>query len=238
VRNAIANPGRPALRTLQGTLEPVKRWALRRLRGELNVNRLVAEGLDLGRGVYIGRGVFIDAGHPWLISIGDDSVITSGTVVLAHDASPKLHTACTRIARVVIGDRVFVGAGAVILPGSRIGDDSIVGALTVVRGEVPPGSVVAGNPGTVVSDVASFAERHRNAAARGPVWPHEGWMAGRGITEARKRAQRDALAAGVSGYVRGGLVGAAQAESENGEYAARDSRDSSAASARPPVMPD
>jgi hypothetical protein len=63
-------------------------------------------------------------------------------------------------------------------------------------------------------------------------------MAGRGITEARKRAQRDALATGVSGYVRGGPVGAAQAESENGEHAARDSWASSAAPARPPVMPD
>ena len=166
----------------------------------MNVDRLVAEGLELGPGVYIGRGVYLDAGHPWLIAIGEDSVLTSGTIVLAHDASTKLHTGCTRIARVAIGKRVFVGTGAVILAGSRIGDDSIIGALAVVRGEVPPGSLVVGIA-RVVSDVESFAERHRDAVASGPVWPHKGWMAGRGITEARKRAQREALPWGTSGYL-------------------------------------
>jgi maltose O-acetyltransferase len=125
---------------MRAKLAPVKRHGLQRLRGQVNVDRLVAEGLELGPGAYIGQGVYLDAGHPWLISIGENSVLTAGTVVLAHDASAKLHTGFTRIARVAIGKRVFVGAGAVILPGSTIGDDSIIGALAVVRGEVPPGS--------------------------------------------------------------------------------------------------
>lgn len=114
---------------------------------------------------------------------------------------------------------MFVGAGAVILAGARIGDDSIVGALTVVRGDVPPGSVVVGNPGTVVADVASFGERHRQAVARGPVWPHAGWMAGMGITEERKRAQREALSGRVSGYLRAGGQRPEHVGSENGERA-------------------
>jgi hypothetical protein len=91
--------------------------------------------------------------------------------------------------------------GAIILPGSRIGDDSIVAAGAVVRGDIPPGSVVAGNPAKIVSDVKSMAEWHRQAAARAPVWPHEGWTIGHGITDARKRAQREALADGISGYL-------------------------------------
>ncbi len=219
---------------MQGPLEPVKRWAGQRLRREQNVDRLVAQGLELGRSVYVGRGVYFDAGHPWLIEIGDDCVITAGTIVLAHDASTRLHTGCTRIARTTIGKRVFVGAGAVILAGSWIGDDSIVGALAVVRGEVPPGSLVVGNPGRVVADVASFAERHRQAIARGPVWPHSGWMAGRGITDARKRAQREALAGGVSGYLRAGGARPDQVESENGEPA---SPGRSSAPAGPTTLP-
>jgi hypothetical protein len=72
----------------------------------------------------------------------------------------------------------------------------------VVRGNVPPGSLVMGNPAKVVQDVASAAEWHRQAAAEGPVWPHEGWMVGRGITNERKRAQREALANGISGYLK------------------------------------
>jgi maltose O-acetyltransferase len=183
------------------TLRRVIRRSLGRLRGEVSIDRLVAQGLELGRGTFIARGVYIDPGHPWLISVGAESGLSPGVVVMAHDASMRRHMGFTRVARVAIGDRVFVGAGAIILPGTRIGDGSIVGAGAVVRGDVPPGSMVVGNPAKVVSDVESVAEWHRQAATQAPVWPHEGWMAGRGITEARKRAQREALAGGVSGYL-------------------------------------
>jgi maltose O-acetyltransferase len=189
-------------RGLRRRLEVMKHMAVGRLRGEVNVNRLVAQGLVLGSGVYIGQRVHLDAGHPWLITIGDGTVITSGSVVLTHDGATQIPTGLTRIAPVVIGKRVFVGAGAVILPGARIGDDSIIGSLTVVRGEIPPGSIVVGNPGQIVSTVDQFAERHLRAADNGPVWPQDGWMAGRGIDDARKTAQRAALADGASGYLR------------------------------------
>ena len=198
VLRGFANLGRS---TAPATLERLIRRAMQRLRGELSVDRLVAGGLELGRGTFVARGVYLDPGHPWLITIGEDSGLSPGVIVMVHDASMTRRIGCTRIARVLIGDRVFVGAGAIILPGSRIGDDSIIGAGAVVRGEVPPGSLVVGNPARVVSEVKSVAEWHRQAAERGPVWPHEGWTIGWGITEARKRAQREALADGISGYL-------------------------------------
>jgi maltose O-acetyltransferase len=179
----------------------VKRRTLQRLRGDQSVERLVAQGLELGSGTFIARGAYLDPGHPWLISIGDESGLSPGVIILAHDASMKRHMGFTRIARVMIGERVFVGAGAIILPGSRIGDDSIVGAGAVVRGDIPPASLVVGNPGKVVADVKAVAAWHHHAATRGPSWPHEGWTIGRGITDARKRAQREALANGNSGYL-------------------------------------
>jgi maltose O-acetyltransferase len=183
--------------------ERIMRRTLQRLRGEQNVDRLVAAGLELGTGTFIARDVYLDPGHPWLITIGDDAGLSPGVIVMAHDASMRRHMGYTRIGRVVIGKRVFVGAGAIILPGSRIGDDSIVGAGAVVRGGVPPDSLVVGNPGKVVTDVTSVAAWHLEAAMRGPCWPHEGWTLGRGITEARKRAQREALENGISGYLKG-----------------------------------
>jgi maltose O-acetyltransferase len=183
------------------TLERFKYRAVQRLRGELNVDRLVAEGLEIGRGTFVARDVYLDPGHPWLITIGENAGLSPRVVVMVHDASMKRHMGHTRIARVVIGDRVFVGAGAIILPGTRIGDDSIVGAGAVVRGDIPPGSMVIGNPAKIVSDVKSVADWHRQAASQSPVWPHEGWTIGRGITDARKRSQRQALAQGISGYL-------------------------------------
>lgn len=50
----------------------------------------------------------------------------------------------------VIGHDVWIGDGAVILPGARIGSGVIIGAQAVVGGEVPDYAVVAGNPGRVV----------------------------------------------------------------------------------------
>ena len=156
--------------------------------------------------------VYLDAGHPWLISIGDDTTLGPGVVILAHDASMRRHIGRTLLAPVVIGRRVFVGARAVILPGASIGDDCIVGAGAVVLpGEIPARSVVVGNPARIVGDVEAFAQRHRQAASHAPAWPHEGWMRGRGITEERMRAQRQALATRGVGY----LVGSELAESED-----------------------
>jgi len=51
---------------------------------------------------------------------------------------------------------VQVGAGAVLMPYVRIGADSIIGAGAVVTADVPPGSVVAGNPGRVIGDRLSL----------------------------------------------------------------------------------
>lgn len=52
-----------------------------------------------------------------------------------------------------IQDNVWIGARAVILGGARIGEGSIVGAASVVDFEVPPYSIVAGNPARVVGSV-------------------------------------------------------------------------------------
>jgi maltose O-acetyltransferase len=176
---------------------------VQRMRGDQNLDQLVARGLELGEGSFIARTVYLDPGHPWLITIGDGAGLSPGVIVLAHDASMRAHMGSTRIARVEIGKRVFVGAGAIILPGTRIGDDAIVAAGAVVRGDVPAGTLVVGNPAKVVSEVSSVAEWHRNAVAGAPSWPHDGWTLGRGITPARMREQREALADGISGYLTG-----------------------------------
>jgi acetyltransferase-like isoleucine patch superfamily enzyme len=51
---------------------------------------------------------------------------------------------------VILEDNVWVGFGAVILPGVRIGRDSIIGSKTVIDSDVPPRSVVAGSPARLI----------------------------------------------------------------------------------------
>jgi maltose O-acetyltransferase len=175
-------------------LSKLKRRVAERVRGQVDVRRLVADGLDLGRGVYIAPTAYIDAGHPWLIRIADESVLGPWVVVLAHDASTRLHTGHTLVGAVTIDKRVYIGHGAIVMPGSRIGEEAVITPGTVVQGEIPARSVATGNPAEVVGDVASFAQRHRDAITRSPVWPIPGWTLDHGITPDRKLAQREALA--------------------------------------------
>ncbi|MDE6017512.1 MAG: acetyltransferase [Muribaculaceae bacterium] len=54
------------------------------------------------------------------------------------------------VAPVKIGDRVWLGEGVIIMPGSEIGDGSIVGAHSIVSGIVPTNSIVAGSPARII----------------------------------------------------------------------------------------
>lgn len=54
---------------------------------------------------------------------------------------------------VTIGSDVFIGSGAFVLPGTRIGNGTVVAAAAVVRGDIPPNVVVAGNPAIVVKNL-------------------------------------------------------------------------------------
>ena len=56
---------------------------------------------------------------------------------------------------VYIGNNVFIGMGATILMGADIGDNCIIGAGSVVKGTIPPNSVVAGNPARVICKLRS-----------------------------------------------------------------------------------
>jgi hypothetical protein len=120
--------------------------------------------------------------------------------IITHDTSLVQHTGQTRLGRVVLGKRAYIGVGAILLPGTTIGEDSVVGAGAVVHGQVPPASLAIGNPAKI-SPITSAAAWQRASATRAPNWPYQGWTIYTGITDARKREQREALANGVSGYV-------------------------------------
>jgi maltose O-acetyltransferase len=155
---------------------PLRRLLMSRLRGHPSVESLVKRGLTIGRDVYIGE-VYFDYGFLGLISIGDGAVITDGVRILAHDASTKHWTGYTRIARVDVGQRVYVGVGSILLPGVTIGDDAIIGAGSVVSRDVLPSTVAAGNPARPIASLESFVARHRHLIAERPQYPRAGYAA-------------------------------------------------------------
>ncbi len=105
--------------------------------------------------------VIIDPGHCWLIKLGDDVTLAPRVHILAHDASTKREIGYTRIAKVTIGNNVFIGAGSIVLPGVKIGDNVIVGAGSVVANDIPSNSVAAGNPCRVMTTYQEYIARKK-----------------------------------------------------------------------------
>src|SRR6202161_2672580 len=108
----------------------------------------ILTGVDIHPGAILGTGLFIDHASGVVIGetaeVGDDVTIYHGVTLGGVSTDPgKRHP--------TIGDRVIIGAGAKILGPIKIGDDSRIGANSVVVKEVPSSSVVVGVPGQIIS---------------------------------------------------------------------------------------
>lgn len=113
-------------------------------------------GLKTGKNFQMMEQCIIDPSHCWHITIGDDVTLAPRVHILAHDASTKNSLGYSKIKNVSIGNKVFVGADSLILPGVRVGNNVIIGAGSVVTKDVPDNSVVAGNPARFISTTDAY----------------------------------------------------------------------------------
>ena len=67
-----------AAKNARAALSRLKRRSLMRVRGQVAADRLVAQGLELGRAAYVAPTAYLDVGHPWLIQIGDETLVGPG----------------------------------------------------------------------------------------------------------------------------------------------------------------
>jgi galactoside O-acetyltransferase len=125
---------------------------------------------DSGSGrITIGDRCFLGASHLVChseITIGDDVIISWGVTIVDHDSHSIIWDHRSRdvrdwmrgekdwshvsIAPVIIGDKVWIGFGATVLKGVKVGAGAVIGAGAVVTKDVPEYTVVAGNPARVV----------------------------------------------------------------------------------------
>ena len=113
---------------------------------------------EFGKNTKIGKQVFINSCCHFQdnggIEIGDRTMIGPNVTIVTinHDINPK-----TRINAmpkpIKIGKNVWIGADCTILPGITIGDNSIIGAGSVVTKDVPYNVVVAGNPARIIKNI-------------------------------------------------------------------------------------
>jgi len=109
--------------------------------------------LDYGYNITLGDGVFMNFNCVILdvvqVDIGDGTQIGPGVQILTadHPREPALRAQGLEFGRPIkIGKNVWIGAGALIMPGVTIGDDALIGAGSVVTRDVAPGVTVVGNP--------------------------------------------------------------------------------------------
>lgn len=100
--------------------------------------------LTIGSRTFINQGASVVATHR--IDIGTDVRIGDFVAIYDTDHHPVDETSATHTAPVRIGDNVWLGRGSIVLPGSDIGDHSVVAAGSVVKGTVEERTLVAGNP--------------------------------------------------------------------------------------------
>ncbi len=106
-----------------------------------------------GMNITLGNNVYLNAGCTILdtapVRIGDRSMLGPGVqIYCAQHHKDKILRAqgLERASPVTLGADVWIGGGAIVMPGVTIGDGAIVGAGSVVLRDVPPGTTMVGNP--------------------------------------------------------------------------------------------
>jgi acetyltransferase-like isoleucine patch superfamily enzyme len=127
------------------TLGPKKQYLrqiIYRLQGYINIDK----------SVILEKNLNLDRVQPSGITIKKNCLIASEVTILCHEhvyRNPD-NFELPLILPVEIGERTFVGVGATILPGVKIGSDCIIGAKTVVSKNIPDGSIAVGIPARVI----------------------------------------------------------------------------------------
>ena len=179
-------------------MNPIKEF-LYRIRGEYTTEKLISMGLTVGKNFSRLNGVILDPAHCWLITIGDDVTMAPRVHILAHDASTKMHLGYTKIGRVDIGSKVFIGAETVVLPGVTIGNNVIIGANSTVTHDIPDNSVAAGSPAKVICSLEEYLAKEKARMETAPRYGEE-YTLRKDVAMEKRLEQKEALA-GKIGYI-------------------------------------
>lgn len=139
---------------------PIRRFFCRRLFESMGEMVNIEQGARFGMGGNVKIGDYSGLGINCLVSgkvsIGNYVMIGPDVMLLARSHRfdrtdiPMSVQGDEEIQEIVIGNDVWIGARALMLPGVKIGEGAIVGAGAIVTKDVPPYAVVAGNPAKVI----------------------------------------------------------------------------------------
>jgi acetyltransferase-like isoleucine patch superfamily enzyme len=142
------------------------KWRLRRINARIRYGQWLRvfgtftieepRNVSLGHEVALNHGVYI-LGRCG-IRIGNFVTLSANCMLLDSGLdireAPKGGLRKHRDANIEIGDRVWIGAGAIVLAGVTVGPDSVIGAGSVVTRDVPSNTLVAGNPAKIIRELS------------------------------------------------------------------------------------
>lgn len=129
------------------------------------------------KGMKVGRNCsFISPGpnfgsEPYLIEIGDNTTVSFDVAFVTHDAGTRVLRNLAKTekekqtviyGKIIVGKNCFIGCRTTVLPGVKIGDNTIIGAGSVVNRDIPENSVAAGVPCKVICTIDEYKEKHKD----------------------------------------------------------------------------
>ena len=120
-----------------------------RFNAEQNVQFNFGQNLEVGADVFLNRNVFLDTKGG--IELGDGVGLGENVIIFTHSHSESVHRERT-YGKVIIEPYAKIYSASMILPGVTVGEQAIVAAKSMVTHDVPPNTVVAGSPATVIRE--------------------------------------------------------------------------------------
>lgn len=132
------------------------------------VKYLRTQGAIIGDGTVLNCNTENFGTEPYLIEVGKQCLFAAGVCLNTHDGGISVLNHLDfwndgvkrdKMNRIKIGNNVYIGMNALVLPGVEIGDNSVIGAGAVVSRSIPSNSVAVGIPARVICSLDDYAER-------------------------------------------------------------------------------
>ena len=158
----LRDRARQITRAYNSTIETerdMRRTLLNRLLGQMPPKLEIEPPFrcDYGTNIYLGQNFYANFGVVLLdcaeIRIGENVLLAPNVQIYTahHPLDPETRLTGAELASpITIGDNVWIGGGAIVLPGVTIGDNTTIGAGSVVTKDIPAGVVAVGNPCRVI----------------------------------------------------------------------------------------